>query len=332
MSIDLKQICKDPIASFIPLNVNQPVIALGDIHGDFNSLKRTLQRIKLINNSNMWIGNNTILVQLGDQIDSKRDRDIDDRPDDLPILEFFTKLHMQAIKHGGAVYSLLGNHELMNVLGDFRYVSTNNKKYPVLDWIANLNCDEQLVSVPKDPTKIREWAFKPGNPLANFLACTRVGVLIVGEILFVHAGVVPELASKYGVKDINNIVRLWLQNKYKDHFSTNQEKNDIIDGNDFSPFWNRFFGQIPSDKPNSSLECKEFDKVMKFWNVNKMIVGHTPQINKGINSVCNDRIWRVDTGQSYAFDPYIDKSYDSERKKVLRIIKKSGGNYVTNII
>ena len=70
-----------------------------------------------------WSGGNTIVVQLGDQIDNLRNNPDYDEPSDIKILKFMTDLHNQAQKEKkGAVYSLLGNHEIMNTK-DLRYVS-----------------------------------------------------------------------------------------------------------------------------------------------------------------------------------------------------------------
>jgi hypothetical protein len=37
-----------------------------------------------------------------------------------------------------------------------------------------------------------------------------------------------------------------------------------------------------------------------------MVIGHTPQFmfNEGINGACNNKLWRVDTGSSKAFNKY----------------------------
>jgi hypothetical protein len=56
-----------------------------------------------------------VVVQVGDVLDRG--------DDEIAILILLQKLHKQAEKEGGAVYILNGNHEVLNVSGDFRYVT-----------------------------------------------------------------------------------------------------------------------------------------------------------------------------------------------------------------
>ena len=168
------------------------IIVIGDIHGDWKMTIETLMLAKVIDNNNNWIGGKTVVVQLGDQIDrcrghgsscEKPETTVNDENSDVKILEFFTELHNQAIKKGGAVYSLLGNHEL-NVNGDLRYVSYKG--------LVDFDQDKVL----ENGYENRKKAFEKGGKYANFLGCSRKGVLIIGSNLFVHGGIVPELAEK----------------------------------------------------------------------------------------------------------------------------------------
>jgi hypothetical protein len=224
----------------VPLPPVDRIIVIGDIHGDWEMMIDSLCVANLIeeNNNNWnWIGGNTVVVQVGDQIDRCRRDGIYscdhplatqlDEGSDWKILQFFTKLHIQAMKVGGAVYSLLGNHELMNVDGNFNYVSIKgfdefknfkkpfgNDKNIIHDHLKNsitgIDSDRSIISGGREA---RRWAFKKGNPISEFLACTRQAVLIIGNNLFVHAGIIPEIARKYKVKDINKIMNLYLLNK-----------------------------------------------------------------------------------------------------------------------
>ena len=78
------------------------IIVLGDVHGDWNKLIGALKLGKVIDDNNNWIGNDTIVVQVGDQIDRCRINGIpceninatqDDEASDIKILHFFTNLH-----------------------------------------------------------------------------------------------------------------------------------------------------------------------------------------------------------------------------------------------
>ena len=133
---EFNEICNGIDSEWFPsvLPKVRRIVVIGDIHGDMKMTLDTLKVAKVIDKkTNKWIKNNdTVVVQLGDQIDRCRGRGnscqkpgttVDDENSDVKILEFFTDLHNQASKYGGAVYSLLGNHELMNVNGDLRYVS-----------------------------------------------------------------------------------------------------------------------------------------------------------------------------------------------------------------
>jgi hypothetical protein len=262
------------------------ILVLGDIHGDFNMLIHLLKKGKVINNKLKWIGGYTVVVQVGDQIDSCRPNNMgdclkpdyihNDKGDDIKVLMFMTELHKQAELVGGAIYSLVGNHELMNVDGDMTYVSFENLKKFGGEWG-------------------RQVAFKPGNKMANFLACTRKMALIIGSNLFVHAGFEPELVYKYKIDDINKLMALYLLDELK---SPNNFKEDFMVKNT-SPLWTRIFGNI-----NMSNEtCKRLmEPLKKVYKVGRIYVGHTPQLNKGINSICNNKIWRTDVAISNGFN------------------------------
>src|SRR5579863_1370995 len=123
------------------------IIVMGDLHGDMVLTIKMLKLANLINDQNKWIGDDTYVVQVGDQLDNCRPNGYDcfnplssdesslhgNMPQDIAVLNFMTELNREAIKYGGAVISLIGNHELMNIAGNFSYVSRDDidkfKKY-----------------------------------------------------------------------------------------------------------------------------------------------------------------------------------------------------------
>src|SRR5690606_19192564 len=201
---------------------------------------------KVIDDNLNWIGKDTIVVQVGDQIDSCRpseknnficNKKSDDLGYDRKVLDLFTDLDLKARKHNGKVISLLGNHELMNVQGFMDYVSYQG--FREFDGYK----DPKTGKVFSSGNNAREYAFKPGNEYANLLGCTRVSTIIIGSNLFVHAGFLDELLDMLKIKKlsdldhINIIIRKWLLglvNKEYIGMIINADKN--------SPFWTRILG------------------------------------------------------------------------------------------
>src|SRR5438132_7947187 len=91
------------------------VVAVGDVHGAFPEFVTILQRAGLIDQKLVWTGGSAVLVQTGD---------IPDRgPGTRAALDLLMRLEAQAQKQNGKVLALLGNHEVMTMTGDLRYVS-----------------------------------------------------------------------------------------------------------------------------------------------------------------------------------------------------------------
>ena len=112
------------------LSSHKRIIVIGDIHGDIRRFKNILVDAKIINNDLEWIANppETIILQLGDQIDSLN-RMTDENWEvlkDYEMIYFTEQLNMIARSKGGYCISIIGNHELMNIIGDFSYVSENS--------------------------------------------------------------------------------------------------------------------------------------------------------------------------------------------------------------
>jgi len=289
------------------------IIVIGDLHGDWEMTIKSLKIAGVINNYNNWIGKETVIVQVGDQIDRCRfsgtpcklpEATKNDEASDLKILNYFTQLHDQAQKVGGAVYSIIGNHELMNVNGDMRYVSYQNIK----DFDNYKKPNGEII---KDGMEARTWAFSPGNPIANFLGCTRQLSLIIGSNLFVHAGVLPKITEKYGVQDMNQIMSLFLWDK----LNNNIDARELLDSADYSPLWNRVFG----NKIKNQQQCDTLMNPLKeVYNVDRIFIGHTPQVESGISNTCDGKIWLADYGASKAFDQFDTFFIQSEQRSNVR--------------
>jgi hypothetical protein len=247
------------------------IVIIGDIHGDIKRFRNILIDAKIINMNIDWIAEppNTIVVQLGDQVDSmNRSPDASEWEviDDVQMLHFTDCLDKVARAKGGRLISLIGNHEMMNVIGNFSYVSDKSK-------MTN-----------------RQGMFAPRGSLSNTLA-NRPIVLKIGGLFFCHAGIKKshlDVLNKYG-KDISHLNAIWSK-----FMLTNEVTQDdveifnkiIMDGED-GILWTRTV-----DNPDDSAY------VMKTIGCQYIFIGHTPVTNI---QLVNKTIWLTDTGISRAF-------------------------------
>ena len=88
------------------------------MHGDLPAFKSILAQAGLVDDSGAWIASDAVLIQLGDLIDRG--------PAMRGTLDYAMALERQAPEKGGRAVFLLGNHEVMNVTGDLRYVVKEN--------------------------------------------------------------------------------------------------------------------------------------------------------------------------------------------------------------
>jgi hypothetical protein len=262
------------------------IVAIGDLHGDYKATLLALRKSKLIDSKNLWIGDKTVVIQMGDQVDrGGRGENVPDEDSEMKIMNLFDKLHIQAKKVGGAVYSLLGNHELMNVLGDFSYTSAMGIKHFGGE-------DERLKQ------------FRPGGKIAQKMSKNRNVIIRVGDWIFVHGGLTPRLAKKYKISEINALMRAYLMG-HKELEDNKCFKELFL--NNGSLLWTRRYSEENPD-------CKSLDLTLKYLGAKKMVVAHTPQDK--INCKCRGAIWRIDVAMSQAFG----KRHGIERIEVLEIL------------
>lgn len=95
--------------------VQSKTVVLTDVHGDYVSLISLLKATNVINDELEWSGNTATLISLGDNLD----RGAESRK----VIDLFMRLEDEAANSGGNVIVLLGNHEIMNIIADLRYVS-----------------------------------------------------------------------------------------------------------------------------------------------------------------------------------------------------------------
>ena len=161
------------------------IVAFGDIHGDFNALINVLKKANIINNNYDWIAGNTYLVQTGDILDSKnRGGGLWKSNQEKKVINFLINLREKAEKYRGKVILLIGNHEIMNILGLFNYASNNDIK-------SYGGIKEKNIFIPNGYF-IKNYANK------SYVICK------IGDWVFSHAGTLPKLSNLYDIEIRNN--------------------------------------------------------------------------------------------------------------------------------
>jgi hypothetical protein len=254
------------------------IVAIGDLHGDLGSTRQALRLAGAIDDKDHWIGGNLTVVQTGDQLD-RGDQERE-------ILDLLERLTGEAKQAGGSMHVLNGNHEIMNVAADLRYVTEAGLRQ-FADFGTSGAARPELRRVP-DNARGRFLAFAPGSVYARKLAERNVAA-IVGDTVFSHAG--PSLKHvRYGLDRINREVSRWMRGETKEPPAIVTEQDSLV--------WTREYGaELTPDI------CARVEAVLRELGVQRMVVGHTVQ-ERGISSGCGGKVFRIDVGLS---DYYGDK-------------------------
>ena len=245
-------------------------MAIGDLHGDLLATRAALRLAGAIDDKDHWIGGKLVVVQTGDQLD---------RGDgEHAILDLLDRLADEARAAGGALIPLDGNHEVMNVQLDFRYVTDAGFK----DFAAAPGAPDPRAGALPEAQRSRAGAFAPGGPFAKRLA--RRGIIaVVGDTVFVHGGLLPKHV-RYGIDRMNREVSAWMDGSAR-------EIPAIVTAED-GPIWlRRYSAAADAD------DCRVLKETLAMIPARRMVVGHTVQ-RGGISAACAEQVWRIDVGLS----------------------------------
>jgi hypothetical protein len=292
----------------------QRIVAVGDLHGDFNAWIDIARAAGLVDRRNRWAGGNTTLVQVGDVTDRG--------PDSLKIIRNLVQLQKAAKRTGGRVITLVGNHEAMNMLGDLRYTtpgefaafansgSAARRDQTYEAFRTQIETVYRAMDANMSPAAIKQawlkvtplgWveqraAWKPDGELGSW-ARSNPAVVKVGDTVFVHGGISAEY-SKSSIDAINRRVAAAL--------TAVDDSDKSVLNDQLGPLWYRgLAGRGPeaeAGRPAASVPPRptvdeEVAMVLKAYGAKRLVIGHTPSLS-GIIIGANGELVRIDTGIS----------------------------------
>ena len=225
---------------------------IGDVHGRYEQLINLLQNSNIVDNDLNWIAGKSHIVFLGDLFD--RGQDV------TKLLWFIYGLEEKAETAGGKVHLVLGNHEIMTMTKDLRYVN------------------QKELAIAREYGKKYDELFHPTRSLLGAWLRTKPSVLKIDNAIFAHGGIV-DLGTSI-INDFNKQAYTYM----KDSLFLKVMSNDSTEVSydiekwermryffyaDVSPYWYR--GYVNSDTLDLQLEA-----MLKRYKSRVHIVAHTP--------------------------------------------------------
>jgi hypothetical protein len=289
------------------------VVAVGDVHGAYEGFLSVLRFAGLADERGHWAGGKAHLVQTGDVLD---------RGKDAPkVLDLLMRLESEARRAGGSVHALLGNHEVMNVLGDLRYV--NLAEYEHFRTPDSIDRRARFLRTLTDYA--RERAREAGEafdteayrsklleeiPLGfvertvEFSAEGRYGrwlrrrpvMVKVNGVVFLHGGLTPEVAA-LGCEAVTETVRREIT---KDIDKTRAQPQASLAAGEAGPLWYRGYW-----KQDEAALLPAVESVLQALAARAIVVGHTVTGTGRIQSRLGGRVVGIDIGMGEVYGAHL---------------------------
>jgi hypothetical protein len=293
----------------------QRIVAVGDLHGDYQAWQDIARGAGLIDPKGHWAGGKSILVQLGDVTDRE--------PDSLKIIRSLQQLQKEAPRKGGKAIVVLGNHEAMNLIGDNRYTSPgeyaafeDSQSAARRDRVYEANRAQVEAAYraqdPKlSPEQVRaKWiaqhplgwvehrlAWGPSGELGRW-ATNNPAIVKIDGTLFVHGGISAEYA-RLPLETINKRVASAM--------AAGDDNPTSVLTDPLGPLWYR--GLVTTDSDAQAVRAaakppaapmtadQELSAVLTAYGAKRLVIAHTPSL-QGIQITGNGQLARIDTGNS----------------------------------
>jgi len=234
------------------------MLVISDIEANFRAFRALLQASGVIDKEFNWIFGKGEVVFTGDFFDRGSQQN--------EVLWLMYALEEKAKEQKGYVHFVLGNHEIMNLSGDFRYVHPRYMEHAKM-------MNEPYIALYGEHTELGRW-LRSKNITQK-----------IGDFLFIHGGISSPV-NEMGMQptDINNQARPY----YADtNYIYPDIKIDIL-YSDLGPFWYR--GYYSKKDPASN---RQIDSTLDLFNVKYIATGHTI-ISDSISVLYKGKVFNTD--------------------------------------
>ena len=254
-------------------HLREKTFVLSDVEGDLARAQALLTAHGVIDGQSDWTFDSNTVVFLGDMLDRG--------PDGLAVLWLIAKLQAQAQLAGGEVLLVLGNHEAMNLQGDWRYAPAPLRGFAQA--IQRRVSEEEGGSV-----EAAYGDFWNGASLLGAWLSKQMMLAQRGDFLFVHGGLHPAIVELgLDLEGINIAARRHLRT-VSAHDQISPELKFLF--GESGPLWYR--GMVRAAGEDGDLSTAQINRVLAGFDASRVVVGHT--VVEEVSQDYSGRVIRVD--------------------------------------
>ena len=288
-----------------PCDIRTPerIVAVGDVHGAYERFVGILRAAGLVDARARWMGGRAVLVQTGDVLD----RGADSRR----AVDLLRRLEREAAGAGGRVYPLLGNHEVMRMISDWRYVSPEEiaafrtgGSEELRERVFGMRAADAAKRAREDKRAYDEAAFRerfmsnvplgviemqqafgPSGDYGRWLR-ERHALVRINGIAFVHGGIDAATAA-LGCDGINAAVTRDVTLAQP----TPEQVAQMLSTSETGPLWYRGLATEPE-----AAFAPQAAAVLRTLGARAIVIGHTVTNGLRIRARFGGRVVQIDTG------------------------------------